>query len=345
MTLALTIVSQHGIWQSSDMRLFDVNAGRPLRDGSVKQFRLVFQDGGVALVAFAGIGRVGTTHVSDLMFDLLRGQPRTFDQTLTALVALGNEHLIPILAAIPPDYRAHVFTIGAFSGGGPIYAEITNVDVIGRSTARVVVQPRSDFRLAWRRPAPGDGITSPAGGQFMSPADLALLGRVSARKPARDADYLALLAGITRRTGRRASRVVSPECWTWHAGPTRDPTKAPEEPTPFTWGAAMPSTSKPRTLIMGIDFEIALQEMIHAMSAYAGTLPPPGVFSDASQRGMTKAMSYAPGLRIHHATTGAKGRVVADPGPLLGSNDMEVAWDNDPTHPVMVPRSDIDADI
>src|ERR1039457_6577843 len=105
MTLALTIVSHHGIWQSSDMRLYDTNAGRPLPDPSVKQFRLMFSNDNVALVTYTGIGRIGSSHVSDLMVDLLRGQPRTFDQTLDALIAFGNERLIPVLAHMHPNYR------------------------------------------------------------------------------------------------------------------------------------------------------------------------------------------------------------------------------------------------
>jgi hypothetical protein len=117
MTLALTIVSHHGIWQSSDMRLYDTNAGRPLLDGSVKQFRLMFFNEDVALVTFTGIGRIGSSHVSDMIVDLLRGQPRTFDQTLSVLMAFANERLIPVLAHMFPIFRFHAFTIGAFSEG------------------------------------------------------------------------------------------------------------------------------------------------------------------------------------------------------------------------------------
>ncbi len=341
MTLALTIVSHHGIWQSSDMRLYDTNAGRPLPDASVKQFRLMFFNDDVALVTFAGIGRIGSSHVSDMMVNLLRGQPRTFDQTLGALIAFANERLIPALAHIPPKYRFHVFTVGAFSGGGPIYAEITNIDN-NRGAGGVTWRPRADFRLAWRRPNEGEGIAAPAGAQFMSKEDLALLQRVCRRTPAKDADYLALLAGVNRRTSQRYPDMVSPECWALHAGRKRDPRKAPEEPTPFAWGGSMPNTSKPRTLTNGIDFEEALREMANAMNSYGESLPPPDIFQEASTRGLSRAMHFEPGHRVRHAKTGTTGRIVFDPGPAgPGSSDMEIAWNHDPTHPVLVDRKDV----
>ncbi|MGO8686634.1 MAG: hypothetical protein ACLQT7_05520 [Candidatus Dormibacteria bacterium] len=334
-------MSHHGIWQSSDLRLYDANAGRRIRDPTVKQFRLVFDDGGVALVTYTGVGRIGSKHVSDWVLDMLRGERRNFDQSLAAIVALANDRLLPELRSFPPRYRLHAFTVGAFSGG-PIYAEVNNADVAqAGGAAGLVSKPLPDFRLAWRRPAEGEGIASPAGAAFMAPGDVELLARVCARRPGRDADFLRLLAAMTRRAAGRFPEMVSPECWALHAAPTRDPQHAPEEPTPFAWGTPMPSTSKPRTLTMGIDFEVALTAMTDLMGRYPGGRPPAPEFQEAAMRGLARAMSYEPGLRVRHLSTGVTGRVISDRGPGPWPEEVEVAWDTDPGRPVVVARADV----
>ncbi|HEX6539206.1 MAG TPA: hypothetical protein VF155_08505 [Candidatus Dormibacteraeota bacterium] len=345
MTLALTVVSRHGIWQSSDIRLYDAVAQKPARDRSTKQFRLELQDG-VALATYAGVGRLGTTHVSDLIVDLLRGQQRTIHGTLAALAAVANDRIAPVLRGLPPKYRMHVFVLGAFRQGAPLLGEVRNVDVIRQTAAQTWVTPRSDFTVSITPIGDREGIASIAGMRSsVPPGGLALLNRLSARKPRKNEDRLAVLASINEWTSRIAPELVSRECWTWHA--TGRWEKRPEEPRAFAWGGNMPTSSRPRVLTHGLDFHAMMESMSQFMKSTQAKFGEPDYvagMSEASRRGLELARRLEPGLHIHDEATGRRGIVTLDPVPGGEVNDIGIGWDSNPTTTEIVNRASIVVD-
>ena len=120
MTLIMTVVSRAGIWQSSDHRLSART--QPYRDPSIKHVRLDCTDG-KALLAYAGIGRVGDTHISDWVRRLLRGKRRSIHEALHTLVECSTARLAPISARAN---LPHTFAVGAFRDGDPRLYVITN---------------------------------------------------------------------------------------------------------------------------------------------------------------------------------------------------------------------------
>ena len=71
MTLNLTIVNSWGIWQCSDGRLVDLSTRKVTDDYSVKHVTLRCPDG-VALIAYAGIGRMDKdVEISDWIREIL----------------------------------------------------------------------------------------------------------------------------------------------------------------------------------------------------------------------------------------------------------------------------------
>jgi hypothetical protein len=342
MTLALTIVSRHGIWQSSDMRLLNVSTGRSAPDGSTKQFRLELHDG-VALVTYAGVGQLHGTHVSNLVVDLLRGQQRTLNGTLEALVAVANERIASELYHLPPDYRIHTFAIGSFRDDKPVFAEVRNVDIISQSAHSTTLKLRADFTSSKITIGDCEGIASIAGAKgFVRQQDRALLHSLRARKPHLHEDRRAVLATVNEHTARNAPRIVSRECWTWHATGHRE--QEPEAPKAFTWGGTVPASSNPRTLTHGFDFHAAMASMMEHLQRIS-TLPGDtgyiNHFSEAVERGMRLAIRLEIGLRIHHAQTRARGTVRIDPVPGGDMNDIGIAWDADPSTVVIEHRGAI----
>lgn len=120
MTLVITVVTNYGLWQSSDHKL--VAGTNEIPDPSVKHVYLEAQ-GDKALIAYAGIGRVKNTHISEWVRNVLRGPPRTLLDCLWMLCEAANKNLLPISKQINVP---HTFSIAAYKDGVPILYFISN---------------------------------------------------------------------------------------------------------------------------------------------------------------------------------------------------------------------------
>jgi hypothetical protein len=120
MTFVVTTVSHRGIWQLTDHQL---TCGiDPSSDTSIKHV-LVEGSDGKALLAYAGIGQVGTTPISEWVRKVLRGRCRTIEQHLWVLKEAANKRLVPISRS---RGIFHTFSVGAFKDGWPMFYLVTN---------------------------------------------------------------------------------------------------------------------------------------------------------------------------------------------------------------------------
>jgi hypothetical protein len=92
MTFTLTLISQHGIWQSSDQRLTDPKTNRVEDDYSSKHVGFRCPDG-AALLTYAGVGRAFGVHISDWIREFTRGESQSVDQTLIQIRQRATEDL------------------------------------------------------------------------------------------------------------------------------------------------------------------------------------------------------------------------------------------------------------
>lgn len=125
MSLNLTIINSSGAWQCSDHRLSDPRSAKPTEDTSSKHVVLRCTDG-TALIAYVGLGKVDGVALSDWIRELLRGEPRSVDQSLMTIREAATIDLGPIVSR----YRLHhMFTVAAFIQRRPWLAQIRNFSV------------------------------------------------------------------------------------------------------------------------------------------------------------------------------------------------------------------------
>ncbi len=322
------------------MRLFNLKAGIPLPDPSTKQFAFVVRDG-AALVTYSGLGRLPTgEHISDLIANLLRGEMRDMNGTLSAIAAFATNHIAPIALGIPPEFRQHTFAVAGHRHGRPFFAEVRNVDVgpVGHPSNQLLL--RKDFTVAVVA-VPQDGIASVVGARdYLGPPDRALLNRIRGVRPARAGDFLKLLAAVTKRTAQAAPELISPECWAWHLPVGSN---QPEAPQPFTYGRPIVVSSTPRMITHGLDFNAAMDFIKREQAKYGDWSEWQRHFGQITLEAMRLAMRLEVGQRVKNLDTNETGRVALDPVPGGDINDIGVVWDSDTSRVDIASRSRISA--
>lgn len=121
MTLVITVVTHHGLWQSTDHQLTQVGA-EALPDPSVKHIYLEAEDG-KALIAYAGIGKVRNMQISEWVRSVLHGRKRNLVSHMSVLREAANRKLLPISKATGTP---HTFSIAAYENSQPTLYLITN---------------------------------------------------------------------------------------------------------------------------------------------------------------------------------------------------------------------------
>jgi hypothetical protein len=323
MTLALTIVSQHGIWTSSDNRLFNLMTNKPERDGSTKQW--VMKVGGdVLTVAYAGIGRLSTgDHVADLIVRCLRGEARNLSDTILAIRGFANERLAQVSWGHGLSHRS---IVGGFVNNKPVAGLIGNEEVRHLGYPNHEIRLRKTFESSFVDVGKkGLAMWAGIGGLLVSEADRQKLLRAAANRPSAAANYMDLLAYVTRRASRVRRNLVSasshvvfvPPPSTRPMGPHHD-----EKAYEFD-GDRVPAGSMPGSLVDGFDIGSALQGFMAQVRSAGGiraaTSAPNFSFMEAMIR-------LEPGVPIKHLRTGAVGFVVRDPAPRGAVNDVLVRW-------------------
>jgi hypothetical protein len=220
LSLNLLIVSQYGIWISSDHRLVEVSRGRgrAIDNWSVKHIGFKSSsDGGAAVIAYAGVGRLSDVDISDWMREFMRGPQRTMDQHL---VYLRERATIDLGPHVFKHQIRHMFSVGAVVAGKPRLVQIRNFETgaLGR-----VGPATSSFGIAAREATGGVCTGFP---DHVSEMDRALLTTVANRKPRDPEQFSALLAAINARvaSSNRARLYVSSHCLTTYLSVQEKPT-------------------------------------------------------------------------------------------------------------------------
>ena len=206
MTFTVTIINDHGVWQSSDFRLLDPSNGTCADEFSIKQMDFVCKDGCFS-ITYAGVGRVFDIHLTDWMRKLTRGESRTVDETLVMIRESATQDLAPVLLKARPRPIEHAFCIGAFVAGTPWAVNIVNSRMDG------IVLPH--FETIGQRVPQGLGGFM-AWPRYASDKDMALLQRLCGKKPRKSHEFFEILARVNRRvSSRNVSRgSVSEHCVT-----------------------------------------------------------------------------------------------------------------------------------
>ena len=219
MSLNITIVAPWGIWQCSDHRLTNLQTGAVYDHYSMKQVTLHCPDG-AALITYAGIGNVGTSHVSDWLRRQIRGESYSLDETLILIRERASKWIGPQAAS---GKYPHVFSIGAFFGSAPWVLIITN-HVASAEPAK------STFDTCGQR-IDGEPLFLVTGmKEAVAPEDIQLLTKVVKKKPRQPDDYHKLLADINCRASKhpKYGRWISPACVTAFMPPKGEPVHVKE---------------------------------------------------------------------------------------------------------------------
>jgi hypothetical protein len=95
-TFTLTLINQHGVWQSSDLRLTDPCTGAVQDDYSCKSVGFRCPDG-AALMTYSGVGRAYGVHISDWVREFTRREftrgVLSVDQTIIQIRQRATEDL------------------------------------------------------------------------------------------------------------------------------------------------------------------------------------------------------------------------------------------------------------
>jgi hypothetical protein len=325
MTLALAIISRHGVWMSSDHRLVNLHTGRPEVDGSTKQFGFRINDTDVGVISYSGIGRLqGEEHVSQLLVELLRGEDRSLDATLRAVEGFANER---IAKAARRRSLAHTFIFGGFERGRALAGVITNVGIERRAHPADLLTVEDRFLRVVNEVTDDGAVLVTGQRRRVGAADLGSLNRASRNRPRNPDQYRELLAEITRRVGQRHPNVVSETSDVVQIIP---PGLSLDYRT-FNRGEAAVSDG-PRMLLNGIDAGAMLKNLVESVR---------GVPVDFEAAGR-ESVRVAVGSRLVDRQSRRRGRVAADP-PTSGSPDeFDVEWDSTPATVIAVKRNSVE---
>jgi hypothetical protein len=255
MTLNQTIVSRAGIWQCSDHRLVNPGTGEVVDDYSIKHAILRCTDGS-ALLAYAGVGRVGSVDISDWIRETMRGESRTVDQTL---VLLRKNATRDLASRLLPHGIVHMFSIGAFLGARPWAVQIRNFNITNGAPEIL-----DCFETVAREiTADGQGFIFDPSGRAVTPSDRNKLLLAATKKPRDPEQFSKLMARINHRASQTAagSLFISSGCVTTYIPPSGEPfsSKFYGEDFPLGKPAAVP------TLLFGIDLTEIQRVMLGRM--------------------------------------------------------------------------------
>jgi hypothetical protein len=204
LTQTITLIADHGIWQSSDMRISIDGVTKD--DYSIKHVIVNCPDG-VALLSYAGEGRFRVAgqyvHTSDWIRQILRGQGRGLDETFIYLRERATEDLGELLFK---KKIAHMFTVGALLNGTPWVLQIRNFPVSRESRAGPI-EPKFQTSVM-KIPSSALIITH---WPPLRPPEMTRLARLSGNRPRRWKQIANLLAAVNLQVAKR-NRLVSPHC-------------------------------------------------------------------------------------------------------------------------------------
>jgi hypothetical protein len=218
-TQTLTLINEHGAWQSADFRLTadDLSV---INDFSAKQIRF-WCDDGTALVCYAGLGSVfprGTRgpeiQISDWMRTLLRGERLTLRALLERIRDAATRDLGPLLHQ---KNWQHLFSVALFYGASPGLAEIRNFSVTSPEKSPTLLD---HFVVAIQELRPPLNATASWPRLPRESEDVKLLCEVHARPSPDPKEAMRVLAEVNKRVSE-ANSTVSPHCVVTYMPPGR----------------------------------------------------------------------------------------------------------------------------
>jgi hypothetical protein len=251
MTLTVTIINQHGIWQSSDFRLTDPKTGKSVDEYSMKQMAFRCRDGAF-LLTYAGAGSVHNIDFSDWIRQFSRGESRTVDETLIFIRERATADLGKILQK---QKVRHMFSIGAFLMGVPWIVQIRNFNV---AAERGVEPVDAEFHTIAQKIPENSGAVVPWP-PYVNNDDLILLRAISGKRPRKPEEFSNLLAEVNRRTSNSVATQgsVSPHCVTTYLPPSGDGMKTRDHNMP----EGAPISAHP-IMLFGIDLTEMMKSML-----------------------------------------------------------------------------------
>jgi|GEM_PF-1076093 len=205
MTLNITLLSRHSIYQSSDFRLTDVASGKP-RDFIAQKGVTLLRHDWLAVVTFAGVGDTAFVNVSDWLVaeTSALSDSTPFDDLISTLLKADSW-----LKGVPAKYRWHTFTIGAFVGVSPVGVLVSNWESLDAQQAS---SPQFRLKVSKFRPSRPRVLVTGHGAAFVTARDRqALVGLL--RGGSSNGEIQDALARLNERVSTK-DRTVSPACYT-----------------------------------------------------------------------------------------------------------------------------------
>jgi hypothetical protein len=145
MTLNITLLSRHVIYQAADFRLTDTGTGHP-RDFIAQKGIVLSRFRWSAVIAFAGVGHTGSLDVAEWLASRTSQVPADapFDQLISALLEADIW-----LQTVPAKHRRHTFSVGAFVGTRPVGVLVSNYESFH---SRPSLTPRARLEVSYFRP-------------------------------------------------------------------------------------------------------------------------------------------------------------------------------------------------
>jgi hypothetical protein len=245
MTLIITIVSQEGIWQSSDHCLYNQESDQPLQIESQKHIVFECPDGR-GLLAYAGLGLYNNIQMSDWVCEILRGETRNLENSLNYLCVKSSTILGPYLERgnIP-----HSFAIGAFQQSKPYLFRIENFYKKGN---KIVLPVQSKFHIL-KEQIEGSKVEFTGMYTALSKRQREKLVNRASQKPKKPEDFLALLSNFNEIAHHGCSKLISASCRISFMPPDGRPFTSVEQPR-----NGIPIIYDLPILLLGID----IKEMI-----------------------------------------------------------------------------------
>jgi tetratricopeptide (TPR) repeat protein len=125
MTLNVTVVTRHRIYQCADYRQHDWNSGRIAERGQDQKIHVISRERWDATICFNGVGLFEGVHVSTWLAERLASieESDPIDRLFDALRGADKW-----LSRVPPPYNRHSFVVAAFVDAKPLYALVTNYE-------------------------------------------------------------------------------------------------------------------------------------------------------------------------------------------------------------------------
>ena len=206
MTLNITVATPRCIYQSADYRLLDWTTGQ-LTDFDTQKIVLTSNFRWTATICFAGVGRTHRVNVATWLAERVAAiQPEDPLERLLEELQTADEWL----SDVPSPKNRHSFSVGAFVGGRPIFALVSNFEAVNAPPS-----PSARSRLSVTLLRPVIATTFVSGDvTAVNRGERRRLSKLAARDPDPQRMYEAV-ASLNRSASER-SRLISPACFTTH---------------------------------------------------------------------------------------------------------------------------------